>query len=226
MKFARPAMPLSPLAAVAALAAVLALGSTSALAHPTVGPQPAAEHKTGDSFELLLNSIDVVPPSREAFEEAFPGARDRLDAVARDTSRTTWSRIRAISMLSFFPEAKTAATLKLLSVPPAATLSADQKLRHPAMDPEIRRHALYTLGRAFGATADAALVRFIAQRVESDPDKAVQEHALRSLRWVDHDEAKVTLTRLSSQGPTALRQLATSTLSRRAARFDAPKFGH
>ncbi len=206
------------------LTSVATLGS-AALAHPTGQPQPAAT-TSGDSFELLLNSIDVVPPSREAFEEAFPGARDRLDAAARDTSRTTWSRIRAISMLSFFPDAKTAETLKLLSVPPASSLSPDQRLRHPAQDKEIRRHALYTLGRAFGATADAALVRFIAQRVESDPDTTVQEHALRSLRWVDHDEAKVALTRLSNQGPATLRQLATSTLSRRAARIDAPKFGH
>jgi len=209
------------------LTSVASLGS-AALAHPTGQPQPSVGTNltTGDRFELLLNSIDVVPPSREAFEEAFPGARERLDAAARDTSRKAWTRIRAISMLSFFPDAATADTLKLLSVPPAATLSAELKLRHPATDPEIRRHALYTLGRAFGATADASLVRFIAQRVESDPDTSVQEHALRSLRWVDHDEARVALTRLSNQGPATLRELATSTLSRRAGRIDAPKFGH
>lgn len=203
--------------------------SGAALAHPsTSGPDGASPAGTAqtDRFELLLDSIDVVPPSRELFEQEFPDALDRLDQVARDVTRSSWSRIRAISMLSYFLEDRVMETLKLLSVGPAANLSEQARQRHIAADPEVRRQALYTLGRTFGVIADANLVRFIERRVTADPVPEVREHALRSLRWVNHDEARLALLRLQASGPKPLRELANATLTRRAQRLHAPRLGH
>lgn len=162
-------------------------------------PAPSVE----DRFDAMLRSIDIVPPDRAAFEAAFPDAWRRLDAVARDGKRDQWSRIRAVSLLSYFVEARTRATLEALSIDG---------------DKEVRRQAIYTLGRGFGATADLALVRFIEART-ADPDTDVAEHALRSLRWVDHPEAKVVLTRVAEKGPLTLRELARTTGAKRELRI-------
>lgn len=186
----------------------LALAFVSAVATSAVANPPATA--APDRFDAMLRQIDVVPPDRAALETAFPDAWQRLDAAARDGGRDTWTRLRAVSMLSFFPEARTRATLE--------ALSADA-------DNEIRRQAIYTLGRGFGGMADAALVRFIEARA-ADRDGAVAEHAVRSLRWVDHPEAALALERLSTKGPGSLRTLAKTTLDKRATRLVAPKKGH
>lgn len=183
--------------------AFVATVANSAVANPGAPTGP-------DRFDAMLRQIDVVPPDRAALEAAFPDAWQRLDAAARDGGRDTWSRLRAVSLLSFFPEPRTRATLE--------ALSADA-------DKEVRRQAIYTLGRGFGPTADLALVRFIEAHA-ADRDAAVAEHAVRSLRWVDHPEAALALTRLADKGPATLRALAKTTLDKRAARLLAPKKGH
>ena len=187
------------------------------------GPQDR-ERIVAAGFELLLDTIDVVPESREAFEAAYPGARERLIAAARDHQRTTWQRVRAISMLSYFPDAATRQTLETLATSPDTKLPLDERLRHPSADTEVRRQALYTLGRAFGPTADAGLVRFIEARISADEKQEVREHGLRSLRWVDHEETRAALTRLAGKG--GLEALAKETQLRRDKRLASPRLGH
>jgi len=158
----------------------------------------------------MLMAIDLVPPDRASLEAEFPDAWQRLDRVAREPGRETWSRIRAVNLLSYFPEARTRATLEVLS--------AD-------LDKAIRRQAIYTLGRGFMASADAALVCFIEAHA-ADREIEVAEHAVRALRWVDHPEAKLALERLAGKGGASLRRLAQTTLAKRTQRLAAPPRGH
>lgn len=205
----------------------LTLSAAPALAHepaPKDGAAERSQHTVEERFELLLQTIDVVPESREAFEAAFPGARERLDAAARDTRRTTWQRVRALTMLSYFPDAATRQTLELLSTPPSDKLSQAERARALSADVEVRRQALYTLGRAFGPTADAALVRFIESRISTDPSHEVREHGLRSLRWVDDGEARAALSRLATH--KELGKLAAETQKKRDVRLASPRLGH
>jgi HEAT repeat protein len=191
------------------IALLTILGTTSVPALASA-PRPSPTSPASDPFELMLRSIDVVPPDRASLEKTFPDAWVKLDAAARDEARDTWTRIRAISMLSYFPEGRTRATLEAVS---------------QSKDPEIRRQAVYTLGRAFGATADAALVRFVASFAK-DSVPAVREHAIRSLRWVDAAEAETTLRDLTKQGAPELRKLAQVTLEKRLERMKSPRRGH
>lgn len=182
----------------------------SAVAAPPTHPETPTAPVPGDRFEAMLRSIDIVPPDRASLEGAFPDAWQRLDAVARDAKRDQWSRIRAVSLLSYFVEARTRATLEAVSTDG---------------DKEVRRQAIYTLGRGFGAAADLALVRFIEART-TDADVDVAEHALRSLRWVDHPEAKVVLERVAQKGPAKLRDLARVTSDKRELRLKGAPRGH
>lgn len=205
----------------------LTLSAAPALAHepaPRDGAAERSQHTVEERFELLLQTIDVVPESREAFEAAFPGARERLDAAARDTRRTTWQRVRALTMLSYFPEVATRQTLELLATPPSDKLSQAERARALSADVEVRRQALYTLGRAFGPAADAALVRFIESRISSDPSREVREHGLRSLRWVDDGEARAALSRLATH--KELGKLAAEVQKKRDTRLASPRLGH
>ena len=189
---------------------VASVASHALAAPPAPSTAPSAQVRQTDRFDAMLRQIDVVPADRAALEAAFPDAWARLDAAARDGARDEWSRLRAISLLSFFPEARTRTTLEALASDP---------------DKEIRRQAIYTLGRGFGANADLALVRFIEGRA-TDRAAEVAEHAVRSLRWVDHPEAALALERLATKGPTTLRTLAKTTRDKRAARLATPKKGH
>lgn len=166
----------------------------------------SAAQADADGFEMLLRSIDELPPSRGALEARWPDAKARLLAAAQDDSRDSWTRLRAMSFLSFFVDADVRVALLDL---------AD----HRAV--EVRRLALYTVGRAFGRTGDAALV----QRLEAamkDPSDEVAAHAVRALRWVDHGEALFALERIRASGRSAeLRQLADVTITKRARRLAA-----
>lgn len=178
------------------LVAVLALGGVG-VAAPPVTPEDAR-------FDTMLRAIDVVPPDRAALEEAFPDAWERLDRAAREAERDTWSRLRAVSLLSYFAgEPRTRSTLE--------AVATDR-------DREIRRQAVYTLGRSFGPSADAALVRFI-EGYTADAEVAVAEHAVRALRWVDHQDAGRVLERLATRGPAHLKTLARTTIDKRTKRL-------
>lgn len=185
-----------------------ALAAPPAVAGPPRPDGPAKVER--DAFEAMLSTIDVVPPDRESLLATFPEAWERLDAAARDDARDDWTRLRAISMLSYFPEARTRMTLEAVA---------------RAKSPEIRRQAVYTLGRSFGETADATLVRFVASFAR-DPEPAVREHAIRSLRWVDAREAEVALGELGRTGSPSDRKLAAATLDKRKQRLASPRRGH
>jgi len=177
---------------------LIALGVASAPS-TFAAPEPAPRTR---SVRDLLSAIDVVPPDRASLERAFPNARAELLAIARDGSQSDWTRLRAVSLLSFFPEAATKAAL--------VELGRDARV-------EVRRAALYTLGRSFGSI-DASVVPIIADAAERDPDASTREHAVRALRWVDADVADEALVRVAERRPE-LRSVVDVTRERRAARL-------
>lgn len=180
---------------------VLAVALLSSLAGPVLAAPPSTP--TSTPIEQLLRALDEVPADRSKLDALSPDARGELDRIARDTTRDTWTRLRALSLLSFYPEAKTRATLE--------ALVADA-------DPDVREQAIYTYGRGFGAVADKALVAFLARHA-AGPDAVVADSAVRALRWVDHDDARLALERLAANGPDKLRSLAKTTLAKRAQRL-------
>ena len=169
----------------------------------TGGPALAAPADPADArFEAMLRVIDVVP-DRPALDRGWPDARARLLAAARDERREDWTRMRATSLLSHYADpAVRAALLELASSP----------------RPEVRRTAIYTAARAFGAPGDAELVAAVEARL-SDADGRVREHAVRALRWIDHAAAAALLDRLAAgSGRAELVPLARATQARRVAR--------
>jgi len=152
-------------------------------------------------FELMLRSIDVAP-TRAQLDDAWPDARARLLAAARDTSRDDWFRLRATSILTLYPDAEVRAAL--------LELAADTRR-------DVRKTAIYTVARTFGAPGDEALVDAVEVYL-ADADADVREHALRGLRWVDHPAAERLLSRLTEEDSPRAR-LAKRTLERRAARI-------
>jgi len=164
--------------------------------------------RAGEAFERMLASIDVVP-SRAELERAWPDARERLLSVTTDAAREDWPRVRAASLLSMFPDPEVREAL--------LRLGADPRI-------EVRRVAIYTAARAFGAPGDAALVEAVLVHVgDEHPD--VGAAAIRGLRWVDHDAAERALEVLAAGDDgrrlsRASRDLARHTLDRRRARLD------
>lgn len=151
------------------------------------------------SLDAALDSIDVIPTAQQ-LEAVWPDARDRLIAVANDPSRTQWHRVRAASMLSQFPSEESKAALLALAADP---------------DVEVRRTAVYTAARTFGANGGPELVSFV-QGMLSDENAEVRSHAVRALRWIDDPAAATSLRGITSE---ELRPLALQTLDRRAARL-------
>lgn len=137
------------------------------------------------SFDDVLRAIDVVP-ERASLEQAFPDVRDRLEAAARDGSRSTYERHRAVTLLLQYPDARTRAYL--------AALSKDST--QPA---EVRKMAVYTYGRTFGDSSVPDVVRFVASFLNDEP--VVAQWAVRALRWVEHPEAAEILNRVAKTRP-------------------------
>jgi HEAT repeat protein len=151
------------------------------------------------TMDAVLDSIDVVPTAAQ-LESVWPDARDRLIAVANDTNDTQWHRVRAASMLIQFPSEQSKAAL--------FALASDE-------DVEVRRAAVHTAARTFGADGGPELVSLVQGMLE-DPDADVRKHAVRSLRWVDDPAAETSLRSITSD---ELRAIALHTLDRRAVRL-------
>lgn len=151
------------------------------------------------SFTDVLHAIDTVP-TREALETAYPDARQRLMKACEDTSLRIYARHRAITLLSLYPTPQTRTFLEGLAV--------------TAPDPEIRKMAVYTLGRAFGSPGDAALVAFI-ERATQDEAPVVREWAVRSLRWIAHPAAESLLHELARVQHPTLQAIAKRALRKR-----------
>ncbi len=172
----------------------------AAVASPPAQVAPPATAVDG-RFEAMLQSLDVVPPSRAAFLVAFPDAPDRLVRVARDVTRDAWTRLRALSMLSFFPTPATADALTRLTQDGA---------------PAIRGEAVLTLGRVFGGVVGAAADPVLAavSRGLRDAVPEVREKAIRALRWCHDDRAVGLLAEARRDG--GMRPLVDATSARRA----------
>lgn len=185
---------------------VLAFVSSLSLAATLVATASQAGAAGPAPVDSLLRSIDVVPASRAELERSLPDAQAQLIAAAKDATRDTYTRLRAIAFVSFYPDATTRAALVELAKAPA---------------PDIRRAAVYSLGRTFGAIAGDPVARGIADLVadvaERDADAAVREHAVRALRWVDDPAAAARLERIGKARPE-LAELVKTTLERRAKR--------
>lgn len=165
--------------------AALTLASVASASEPTL--------------DAVLDSMDVIPTAAQ-LESIWPDARDKLIAVANDADETQWHRVRAASMLVQFPSPQTKTAL--------LALASDT-------DVEVRRTAVHTVARTFGADGGPELVLFLADKLD-DPNADVRSHAVRALRWVDHPTAKVTLQSITAED---LRPLALRTLDRRAIRL-------
>lgn len=167
------------------------------------GTPTAGKDSADEKFEALLNAIDIVPPSRAALDRLFKDAQARLIRAAKNDKRTTYTRLRAITFLSFYPDLTTRGVL-------------DGLTGHT--DIHVRRYAYYTAGRAFGSPGDAALVKLMAKGV-ADTEVDVRTHALRALRWIDHVDAGTLLARLVSGKDAALARLAVVTTRKRNQRL-------
>ncbi|MCC6624062.1 MAG: HEAT repeat domain-containing protein [Deltaproteobacteria bacterium] len=183
-------------------ASIISLGT---LAAPRAGARPDPVAARPASIRTLLSAIDVVPPDRASLERAYPNARAELISIARDAAESDWTRLRATSLLSFFQDA---GTRKVLD-----ELARDARV-------EVRRIALYTLGRAFGPS-DPSVVAPLERAALTDPEAAVREHAVRALRWIDAPAAAGTLTSIRKARPE-LARLVDTTVERRARRLAAP----
>lgn len=193
---------------VLAGAAWLSLGDpVNSAAAQAAAPDSAlaavAEGSDAD-FDWMLRSIDTVPPSADALTARWADAEQRLIAAANNASLDRWPRQRAISLLSLFLTDVSRSALEALA-------SSDEV--------DVRRLAVYTLGRGFGQPGDAGLVTIIQDAVENGPPR-VRDHAIRSLRWVDHSAALELLDVLrSTHAESSVRALAERTATKRAARL-------
>jgi len=187
-----------------ALTAIAVLGVSTATAKTSANTS-ATSAKTSDrdaAFERVLKGIDTLP-TRAQMDRAFPDAHDRLLRAAANDKRDTYTRIRAISFLSMYPEAATRSALE--------TLSGHQDLH-------VRRYGVYTLARTFGVPGDAELVA-VVEKATADKVEDVRTHAVRALRWVNHAAAGTLLDRLAKSSDSKLAELAKLTARKRLARL-------
>ena len=162
-----------------------------------IASSSASAQSTPDFEREVLRSIDTVP-TRAWLDATYDDARVRLETAARDASNSVHVRHRAITLLSLYPDTRTRAFLERL-------------LEHD--DDEIRRMAVYTLGRAYGTQADRRLVETIANTVARD-EGVVAAWAVRSLRWVHHTDAQRLLGELQRGSDERLARLAALALRR------------
>jgi HEAT repeat protein len=166
---------------------------------PVASASAARRSEDSESFERMLRSIDIVP-RRQSLKKRWPDIVERLIRASRDAKRKGYTRSRAISLLSFFPEARVRTILKRL-------------LRDGSGD--VRRIAIYTLARTFGDPGSAKLVDRVAHAIR-DKEASVRTFALRSLRWIRHQRAVELLREVAeTHKDRGLRRLATTTLKRR-----------
>ena len=175
----------------------LLLVAVAGLSEPALAGDGGADAR----FEAMLKGIESAP-DRAALDASFEDARARLLKVALDEGRDTWSRLRAITMAGLYPDKGVRAVLTDLS-------------RHKA--PDIRRRALYVVGRAFGKKADLALVKLLTAAVR-DPVPDVHPMAVRGLGWIDHPAAEKALEGLTAGPDAKLAHLARYVIKRHAAR--------
>jgi len=144
-----------------------------------------------DDFETHVLAIDTIP-SRTRLDSLDPQAQGRLITTATDPNKEPWARVRAVNLLSAYPNVASRTVLELLSHNPDASL---------------RGQALYTLARTFGQPGDIRLVTHLREALK-DHHAQVQTLALRGLRCVDDPAAARLLKTLANNHDETLAQLA------------------
>lgn len=167
------------------------------LASSAAAQQPAP-------LDGILRAMDVVPTA-EQMSAVLPEPVSMLRDAALDTSRSTYERTRAVTLLSVYPGAE-------------SRLALNELLN--AADEDVRRLALWTLARTFGDTQDPVLAAQIATFF-ADPSEAIREEAVRAMRWVDHADAAQYLIELRPTASADLVRIIDHTLERRADRLAA-----
>jgi HEAT repeat protein len=147
----------------------------------------------------LLASIDSQP-TRAQLDAISPDIRTHLEGAAHDSSLSIYERRRAIGFLSLYPDARTREFYRTLTSSP---------------DADIRRTALYTMARTFGAAPDAELVKELAAGLE-DGSADVREWAVRGLRWVADEDARTLLRQIAAGEDASLARIARRALKKHA----------
>lgn len=163
-----------------------------------LGGSTATAQGAGDFDTQVLKSIDTVP-DRAQLDAAWPDARQRLMRAAADDERGLYQRKRAVTLLSNYPDPQTRTFLQ--------ELAADE-------EPAVRKMAVYTAARTFGIPGDAALVAFVSEHLDDDSAE-VREWAVRSLRWIAHDDARRLLERVLAGDREELKSIARRALRKR-----------
>lgn len=163
--------------------ALVALLAGPVLAHDHAdSPVDADDHATSDkadeaeAFDQMVRGIDVLP-DRQAMEDRWPDADQRLIATATDPERSEFVRWRATSLLGNFVEDHVEQTLV--------------ELTDDSVD-RVRAMAYYTLGTSFLHKGDDELFELLEEGLDDDTQR-VTSRILRSFGWTDHPEARVVL---------------------------------
>jgi len=149
--------------------------------------------------ETVLTNYEVVP-DRKSVEEFIPNAQDEFIEAAKNQAGVIWTRQRAVSLLSLFPDARSFSAL--------VDITGDA-------NPEIRRMAYYTLGRGMAAVSPERVVSQLEKGLK-DKNQEVREWSVRGLRWVEHENAQRLLESLASSSDEDLAKLAERALQKRA----------
>src|SRR6056297_3542104 len=69
-----------------------------------------SDQEVAKRVETVLTNYEVVP-DRESVEEFIPNAQDEFIDAAKDQAGIIWTRQRAVTLLSLFPDAKSVQAL-------------------------------------------------------------------------------------------------------------------
>lgn len=158
-----------------------------------------SDDEVAKRVETVLTNYEVVP-DRKSVEEFIPNAQKEFIEAAKDEAGIIWTRQRATTLLSLFPNAE--------SIQALTELTEDA-------NPEIRRMAYYTLGRGM-ASVDAERVVALLEEGLSDSDEEVREWSVRGLRYVANDRAQRLLENIAAGSNEELSSIATAALKKRA----------
>jgi len=187
---------------VAAAGVVRAVPGEPAMA-PPVNHDPAL---------LAALAATCGAPSRPDLEAIQPDAAPGLVAVARDRSQSDYVRLRALTLLSHFPDATTAAWL---------TEFMDDE------SPRLRGLSVYTYARTFGAALPDSVFAAVARFAAPTEPTEVREYALRGLGWVPSRAAIEFLTAVAAvpatTAPVTEAEVATARLLARVAETAAAR---
>lgn len=182
--------------AIVALLAATAVAQTTG--HHGDHGIPGDDLDDATAFEHMVRGIDTLP-NREAMEERWPDALQRLIAVATDTEATEYKRWRATSLLGNFDEPQAEQALLELS---------------DDAEPRIRSMAYYVLGVAFLDEGDEALLEHLKSGLD-DSAQRVRADVVRSFGWTENKTAHQVLRQLADDdGDEQLQSIAQRSLER------------